>query len=126
MEKEDKEEELVSEEAQAEEPVEAAEAEEEVSEEKADEELEEILAEEEPAEEAAEAEEEAAPAHRLRQSPHPVELLMQVHDSIVFQTPLAFDVKRLNPFLTVPIPFDPPLCLKMKVKSSHKSWGDCE
>ena len=65
-------------------------------------------------------------AHRLRQSPHPVELLMQVHDSIVFQTPLAFDVKRLNPFLTVPIPFDPPLCLKMKVKSSHKSWGDCE
>jgi large subunit ribosomal protein L31e len=61
MEKEDKEEEIVSGEAQAEEPAEAAEAEKEVSEEKTAEELEEILAEEEPAEETAEAKEETAP-----------------------------------------------------------------
>jgi|SRR3989304_285297 len=61
MEKEDKEEEQVSEEV--------AEAEEEVSEEKTAEELEEILAEEEPAEETAEAEEEAAPAEEEEAKP---------------------------------------------------------
>ena len=65
-------------------------------------------------------------ADKLRKSPYPVELLMQVHDSIVFQTPLAFDVKKLLPLLTAPIPYDPPLVLKMKIKSSRKSWGDCE
>ena len=58
MEKEDKEEEPVSEEV--------AEAEKEVSEEKTAEELEEILAEEEPAEETAEAEEEAKPSKRKK------------------------------------------------------------
>jgi large subunit ribosomal protein L31e len=62
MEKEDKEEELVSEEAQAEE---VAGAEKEVSEEKTAEELEEIL-EEEPSEETAEAEEEAKPPKRKK------------------------------------------------------------
>src|SRR4030042_2883269 len=61
MEKEDKEEERVSEEV--------AEAEKEVSEEKTAEELEEILAEEEPAEETAEAEEEAAPAEEEEAKP---------------------------------------------------------
>jgi large subunit ribosomal protein L31e len=61
MEKEDKEEEQVSEEA--------AEAEEAVSEEKTAEELEEILAEEEPAEETAEAEKEAAPAEEEEAKP---------------------------------------------------------
>jgi large subunit ribosomal protein L31e len=62
MEKEDKEEEQVSEEAQADEEVEEAEAaEEEVSEEETAEEIEEILAEEETAEETVEAEEEAVP-----------------------------------------------------------------
>jgi len=65
MEKEDKEEEQVSEEAQAEEVTEA----EEVSEEKTAEEVEEILAEEEPAEETAEAEEEAAPAEEEEAKP---------------------------------------------------------
>jgi large subunit ribosomal protein L31e len=61
MEKEDKEEEQVSEEA--------AEAEEAVSEEKTAEELEEILAEEEPTEETAEAEKEAAPAEEEEAKP---------------------------------------------------------
>jgi large subunit ribosomal protein L31e len=65
MEKEDKEEELVSEEAQAEE---VAGAEKEVSEEKTAEELEEIL-EEEPSEETAEAEEEAAPEEEEEAKP---------------------------------------------------------
>jgi large subunit ribosomal protein L31e len=65
MEKEDKEEVQISEEAQAEKP---AEAEEEVSEEKTAEELEEILA-EEPAEETAETEEEAAPAEEEEAKP---------------------------------------------------------
>src|SRR4030043_1001633 len=58
MEKEDKEEEPVSEEV--------AEAEKEVNEEKTAEELEEILAEEKPAEETAEAEEEAKPSKRKK------------------------------------------------------------
>ena len=61
MEKEDKEEEPVSEEV--------AEAEKEVNEEKTAEELEEILAEEEPAEATAEAEEEAAPAEEEEAKP---------------------------------------------------------
>jgi large subunit ribosomal protein L31e len=63
MEKEDKEEEQVSEEAKAEEP-----AEEEVSEEKTAEEIEEILT-EEPAEETVEAEEEAAEAEEEEAKP---------------------------------------------------------
>ena len=68
MEKEDKEEEQVSEEAKAEEEV-AEEVEEEVSEEETAEEIEEILAEEEPVEEMVEAEEEAAPAEEEEAKP---------------------------------------------------------
>jgi large subunit ribosomal protein L31e len=67
MEKEDKEEEQVSEEAQVEEVAEAAE--EEVSEEKTAEEMEAILAEEKPAEETVEAEEEAAAAEEEEVKP---------------------------------------------------------
>jgi large subunit ribosomal protein L31e len=71
MENEDKEEEQISEETQADEEVaEAAEAaEEEVSEEKTADEIEELLAEEEPVEEAAEVEEEAAAAEEEEAKP---------------------------------------------------------
>lgn len=57
-----------------------------------------------------------------------VEVLLQVHDSVVFQVPFAHadrfdDFKR---YLTVPIPYDDPLVIAWGLSRSDKSWGDCE
>lgn len=58
-----------------------------------------------------------------------VEILLQVHDSLVFQAPT---VKNFSPFrsriieaLTTPIPYDDPLTIPWKLTWSEKSWGDC-
>jgi len=57
-----------------------------------------------------------------------VEFLIQVHDSVVFQIPLA--KKALLPdivtALHIPIPYDDPLTIPWEVKTSEKSWGDCK
>jgi DNA polymerase-1 len=57
-----------------------------------------------------------------------VEILLQVHDSIVFQVPFAFaeNVNRFTEALSVPIPYDPPLNIAWGLARSEKSWGDCE
>lgn len=58
-----------------------------------------------------------------------VELLLQVHDSLVFQLPknkvhiLPQIRDRLN---NIPVPYKPePLIIKWGMKWSSKSWGDC-
>ncbi len=59
----------------------------------------------------------------------PVELLLQVHDSIVLQYPRELD-KELRPkirdAMLVEIPYDDPLTIPVGLKISDKSWGACQ
>lgn len=59
-----------------------------------------------------------------------VEMLLQVHDSLVFQIPEALfpsKVAEISRALHNPIPYpDRPLIIPWKIKASRKSWGDCE
>ena len=63
-----------------------------------------------------------------RGEPEPVEWLLQVHDSLVFQirTP---DVPRVLPLvaklLRVPIPYTRPLTIPWKIATSTQSWHAC-
>jgi DNA polymerase I len=57
-----------------------------------------------------------------------VEILLQVHDNLVFQVPHAF-ANRTNEIATAlrnPIPYDPPLIIDWKLSRSASSWGECE
>lgn len=58
-----------------------------------------------------------------------VQLLLQVHDSLVGQYPTSID-HRIKPAirqrLLVPIPYDDPLIIGVGIKTSTKSWGDCK
>jgi hypothetical protein len=58
-----------------------------------------------------------------------VDVLLQVHDSLVFQFPQALDpgirpVIRDN--LLVQIPYEDPLIIPVGLKLSDDSWGACE
>ena len=58
-----------------------------------------------------------------------IEILLQVHDSIVFQIPLAKrgylpEIKRTLDQVTVP--YDDPLRIPWSLKISNKSWGAAE
>lgn len=57
-----------------------------------------------------------------------VEILLQVHDSLVFQIPRTHlhYLPDIATALRVPIPYDPPLVIKWKISISAKSWGDCK
>lgn len=57
-----------------------------------------------------------------------VEILIQVHDSLVFQVPLRYadNVEEFKAALENPIPYDPSLTIAWGLKRSEKSWGDCE
>lgn len=60
---------------------------------------------------------------------HPwVEFLIQVHDSLVFQIPLSRrdELPSVLRTLHVPIPYNDPLTISWSIKTSEKSWGDCE
>lgn len=57
-----------------------------------------------------------------------VEILIQVHDSVVFQVPFAH-ADKLDTFreaLRVPIPYEPELVIDWSLARSDKSWGECE
>lgn len=59
-----------------------------------------------------------------------VQVLLQVHDSIVFQIPVAYRdqlpaIKETLNSIEVPYP-DDPLCIPWDLKTSEISWGDCE
>lgn len=59
----------------------------------------------------------------------PVEVLLQVHDSLAGQIPTA-QAAELLPLLTqqsrITIPYDDPLVIPTGVKTSATSWGACE
>lgn len=62
--------------------------------------------------------------HRL-----PIQILLQVHDSLVFQIrrdilPIVLPQIR-DLFLSVVVPYPEPLRMKWSFKISAKSWGDC-
>jgi DNA polymerase I-like protein with 3'-5' exonuclease and polymerase domains/uracil-DNA glycosylase len=59
----------------------------------------------------------------------PVEVLLQVHDSLVFQYPkeLRDEVLiKLHPLLLTPVPYPDPLTIQLGLKISDKSWGAIE
>lgn len=58
-----------------------------------------------------------------------VENLLQVHDSLTGQCPIALwpDLKPLiKKALEIPIPYDDPLIIPTSLKTSTVSWGDCK
>lgn len=59
-----------------------------------------------------------------------VEILLQVHDSLVFQFPSRFDApewhERIKRALEVPIPYPDPLTIPWGLSTSPLSWGDCK
>lgn len=57
-----------------------------------------------------------------------VDILLQVHDSLTLQWPLDYqgaieDVKRES---TIVVPYPEPLIIPVGLKTSTKSWGDCQ
>lgn len=58
-----------------------------------------------------------------------VQMLLQVHDSIVFQYPTRLEhlvLPLIRRAITITIPFADPLIIPMGLKTSTKSWGDAE
>lgn len=58
-----------------------------------------------------------------------VEILLQVHDSIVGQLPIErplFLFDQLLDAVRIPIPYDDPLTIPWGAKLSKYTWGDCE
>jgi len=56
-----------------------------------------------------------------------VDLLLQVHDSLVFQVPnwcYPAILPRIREELLIPIPYDDPLTIPVGATASRKSWGD--
>lgn len=56
-----------------------------------------------------------------------VQFLIQVHDSIVFQIPHAYedDIPEIVNSMLVKVPYPDELIIPMGFKFSRKSWGDC-
>jgi DNA polymerase-1 len=56
------------------------------------------------------------------------EILLQVHDNLVFQVPLEHSGKHdeIKTALRNPIPYAPELTIDWKLSKSTHSWGECE
>src|SRR5262245_23823062 len=67
-------------------------------------------------------------ALQLEQHFPSAQLLLQVHDSLVFQVPSTDSgrTKEIREALKNPIPYDPPLVIDWKLSKSNVSWGECE
>jgi DNA polymerase I len=67
-------------------------------------------------------------ALRLEERCSYVEMLLQVHDSLVFQIPEsrynASDLCDIRDALQIPVPYPDPLTIQWKLAASHQSWGD--
>ena len=59
-----------------------------------------------------------------------VQLLLQVHDSLVFQIPKTQNgpatISRMKKALEVTVPYSDPLIIPWSFASSEKSWGECK
>ncbi len=65
----------------------------------------------------------------LRKNLPQVQILLQVHDSLVFQYPKSEHPDILNEIqnlMTITIPYDDPLRIPVQVKVSEESWGACK
>jgi len=65
----------------------------------------------------------------IAESNTPIQLLIQVHDSLVGQFPTSSRTEVLpilRKCLTVTVPYDDPLIIDTSLKLSKKSWGDLE
>jgi DNA polymerase I-like protein with 3'-5' exonuclease and polymerase domains len=70
-------------------------------------------------------------ALQLRGSVPWVELLLQVHDSIVFQIPShrwgeASTLDTIKRHLEITVPYNDPLTIQWGIAGSETSWGDCK
>lgn len=57
-----------------------------------------------------------------------VEILLQVHDSIVWQAPwnrFKAILPEVKSCLEIPVPYEDPLTIPVGIKASPVSWGDC-
>ena len=68
-------------------------------------------------------------ATRLHKTIDWVQILLQCHDSLVFQYPIAMsttaNLAKIKAALEVEVPFDDPLTIPWGLKTSRVSWGDC-
>lgn len=55
-----------------------------------------------------------------------IEIMMQVHDSLVFQSTSRYEAfgNEIRDALTTPIPYPDPLTIQWGLANSNKSWGD--
>lgn len=67
-------------------------------------------------------------ALRLRRELPWVQILLQVHDSLVFQVPFyrAEQYDLILRTLSITVPYPDPLTIPWGLARSEKSWGDCE
>lgn len=70
----------------------------------------------------------AEAATRIEELIEPLQVLIQVHDSIVFQIPrnqmeLLTKCKKI---LHLPVPYSDPLTIPWELSTSLTSWGDCK
>ena len=66
---------------------------------------------------------------RVRTEEPWIQVLLQVHDSLVFQYPIdrAEEAReKLAVLSRIPVPYTKPLYIPTGFKTSRKSWGDCE
>jgi DNA polymerase I len=57
-----------------------------------------------------------------------LELLMQVHDSLVGQFPTErsdFYLQLIRKLCTITVPYEDPMVMPVGIKTSETSWGDC-
>lgn len=65
----------------------------------------------------------------LDENLRPVHVLLQVHDSIVFQYPKYLHptiLPQIREQLLITVPYDDPLVIPVGIKISDRSWGDCK
>lgn len=57
-----------------------------------------------------------------------VQILLQVHDNLVFQVPIEYanEHAKILAALRNSIPYEPPLTIDWKLSKSAHSWGECE
>lgn len=69
-------------------------------------------------------------AVRVRKTLPWCHILLQVHDSVVFQLPIhratTATLHVIRDLLTVPVPFPDPLIIPWSIAASNKSWGDVQ
>jgi DNA polymerase len=57
-----------------------------------------------------------------------IQLLLQVHDEILFQYPIRYReqvLRAVRPIIHIPVPYKDPLVIPWGLKTSEVSWGDC-